>query len=198
MGPAGSDGQPYNGPIGPDGQPYNGSVPPQQGTKFGVKQIITAVVVVAVLGVGAFFVWQNIQKEAALAVGNCLVFTGTPEDADHELVDCDDESVYSEYVGEVIEGDGECSDPLSGSYSIMVEDSEVTKVTCLIPHLAEGQCYLASPEDSVNELESVDCASGHDLEVVSVLEESEAQCDEGLNPVSFTTPARTYCLVPSE
>lgn len=197
-GPIGPDGQPYNGPIGPDGQPYNGAVPPQQGTKFGVKQIITAVLVVAVLGVGAFFIWQNIQKEAALAVGNCLVFTGTPTDADHELVECDDTSVYSEYVGEVIDGDGQCTDPQSASYTISETDrsgnpTDVSKITCLVPQLFEGQCYAQLPEGSVNDLEPVDCSS-KDFEVIAATDESEAQCEEGSEPISFTVPARTYCI----
>ncbi len=197
-GPTGPDGQPYNGPTGPDGQPYNDSAQPHQGTKFGVKQVITGVLVVALLGVGAFFVWQNIQKDAALAVGNCLVFTGTPEDADHELVDCDDASVYSEYVGEVIDGAGECTDPLAASYTISETDrsgdnTDVTKITCLVPQLFEGQCYAQLPGDSVNDLEIVDCAS-KDLEVTKVVEGSNAQCDEGTEVISFTVPERTYCI----
>ena len=194
----GPDGQPYNGPIGPDGQPYNGFGQPQRGTKFGVKQVLTGVLVVVLLSVGAFFVWQNVQKDAALAVGNCLVFTGTSTDADHELVECDDTSVYSEYVGEVIDGDGQCADPQAASYTISETDrsgdtTDVTKITCLVPQLFEGQCYAQLPEGSVNDLEPVDCGS-KDFEVTKVTESSATQCDEGSEAITFTVPARTYCI----
>lgn len=194
----GPDGQPYNGPTGPDGQPYNDSAQPHRGTKFGVKQIIAAVVVVVLLGVGAFFLWQNMQKDAALAVGNCLSFMGTPEDAKHELMDCDDTSVYSEYIGEVIDGEGECSDPLSSSYSTVKDGSEVVQNTCLIPQFFEGQCYVVSPEDSVNDFELVDCDGDTDFQVAKVSDEGDAQCEDVQEPISFIAPARTYCLAFSE
>ncbi len=197
-GPLGPDGQPYNGPLGPDGQPYNGEIRPHQGTKFGVRQVITGVLVVVLLSVGAFFVWQSSQKDAALAVGNCLVFTGTPSDADHKLVDCEDTSVYSEYVGEVIEGNGQCADPQAASYTISETDGsgntkDVTKITCLVPQLVEGQCYAQLPEGSVNDLEPVDCST-KDFEVTKVVNGSNPQCDAGSEAISFTVPERTYCI----
>ncbi|MGO1384674.1 MAG: LppU/SCO3897 family protein [Arachnia sp.] len=197
-GPVGPDGQPWTGPVGPNGQPLPGATQPHGGTKFNVKQILTGVLVVVFLGVTAFFVWQNIQKDAALAVGNCLVFTGTPTDADHELVDCDDSSVYSEYVGEVIDGDGQCSDPQSASYTISESDrsgdtTDVTKITCLVPQLFEGQCYASLPEGSVNDLEVVDCAN-QEFEVTSVVDGIDAECAEGSEAIAFAVPERTYCI----
>ncbi len=170
--------------------PSNPGQEPQRGTTFGVTQILTGILVIALLGVGAFYIWQNAQKDAALAVGNCLVITGELDDADHEPVDCEDRSVSSQYVGEVVDGGGECSDPFAAPYTT----SDTTSVTCLIPQLFEGQCYAQLPAEAVNDLEPVDC-SDKDLEVISVVDESGAQCDEGSEPIDFLKPARTYCIV---
>lgn len=207
-GPVGPDGQPYTGPVGPDGQPYTGpdgqpyqdqGAPAQgQGTKFGVKQLLTALVVVAVLGAGAFFLWQNYQKDAALAVGNCLVISGESDDADHELVDCGDADTFSYYVGEVIEGNGTCADEFALAYSISETaggDENVKKVTCLVPQLAEGTCYAEA--DGVMDLQPADCGEAL-LKVTKVTEESGAQCEADESPLSLTHPARTYCIASLE
>lgn len=177
-----------------DGQPYNRPAQPHRGTKFGAKQIIPAVLLIVLLGIGAFFLWQNTQKEAALAVGNCLSFTGTQDKADHQLEDCDDTSIYSDYVGEVIDGEEECSDPLGSSYSTLDKDGQVLQTTCLIPQFFEAQCYLVSAEDSVNDFELVGCDGEKDFQVAKVKDASDTQCDELQEPISFIAPARTYCL----
>ena len=200
MGPVGPDGQPWMGPVGPDGQPQTGFDPaapeaPQE-NKFGVKQLLVALLVVVVLGAGAWFLWNNFQSDAALAEGNCLVLSGEMDDAQHKAVECDDQSVYSQYVGEVIEGDGTCTDETAAPYTIMEKSGRggketATKVTCLVPQLFENACYNFS--EGVNELEPADCADA-ELKVTKVTDETGSECAAGEESLSYTMPARTYCV----
>lgn len=199
MGPIGPDGQPWMGPLGPDGQPWMEHDPSQvapQGNKFGIKQLLSALLVVAVLGAGAWFLWNNYQSDAALAAGNCLVLSGEMDDAQHEAVDCDDQSVYSQYVGEVIDGDGTCTDETAAPYTIVQTSGRggketTTKVTCLVPQLFENACYNFS--EGVNELEPADCATA-ELKVTRVTDETGSECAAEEESLSYTKPARTYCV----
>lgn len=197
-GPVGPDGQPYAGPVGPDGQPYqdHGAPVVAQGTKFGIKQLLSAIVVIALLGAGAFFLWQNYQKDAALAVGNCLAITGESDDADHELVDCEDETLFSYHVGQVIDGDGICVDEYAVAYSISETSGrggseKVTKVACLVPQLFEGTCYVEA--EGVMDLQPADCSEAL-LKVTKVTDGTGSECAAEESQLAFTHPARTYCL----
>ncbi len=200
MGPVGPDGQPWMGPVGPDGQPQTGFDPAapnaQPENKFGVKQLLSALLVVAVLGAGAWFLWNNFQSDAALAEGNCLVLSGDMDDAQHEAVDCDDQTVFSQYVGEVIEGDGTCSDEFAAPYTIVETagrggKERTTKVTCLIPQLFEGACYNSS--EGVSELEPAECDTA-EIKVMKVTDETGSECAAGEEALDYTKPARTYCV----
>ncbi len=196
MGPLGPDGQPWMGPLGPDGQPWMGAADGGPESKFGIKLLLLALLVVAVLGAGAWFLWNNFQSDPALAAGNCLVLSGDMDDAKHEAVDCGDTSVYSQYVGEVIEGDGTCSDEFAAPYTIVESvgrggKDRTAKVTCLIPQLFEGACYNTS--EGVNELELADCASA-ELKVTKVANETGMECAAGEEMLDYTMPERTYCV----
>ncbi|MEO7589216.1 MAG: hypothetical protein ABIS84_14455 [Arachnia sp.] len=204
--PVGSDRQPWNGPVGPDGQPWNGPVGPDgqplgfapapeatSANPFGIKKLLSALLVVAVLAVGAYFIWGAQQKQAALTVGNCLVWSGdNRSDLDVKTVDCADDSVYSEYVGEVVDGSGPCTDPGAVPYTLTPEDSgksDSKKTGCVIPQLFEGKCYNIT--DDVQEIVACDAAP---IRVTKVVEESEATCSADESPVSYELPARTYCI----
>ncbi|WP_199711207.1 hypothetical protein [Tessaracoccus antarcticus] len=194
-GPTGPDGQPWNGPTGPDGQPMGFAPPPEapRSNPFGIKKLLSALLVVAVLAVGAYFIWGDQQKQAALTVGNCLVWAGdNQEDLDVKTVDCTDDSLYSEYVGEVVDGSAACTDPGASPYTLTTENSGKTntkKTGCVIPQLFEGKCYNIT--DEVQEIAPCDGAS---LRVTKVIEESEATCAADESPVSYMLPARTYCV----
>ena len=198
-GPIGPDGQPYNGPIGPDGQPQPGTATaaPPKSNPFGLKKLLSALLVVVVLGVGAYFIWGNQQKSTALTVGNCLVWSGeNQEDLDVKVVDCSDDTVYSEYVGEVLDGDGTCTDPGAVPYSLGAtgEADDADKLGCVIPQLFQDKCYSVTDDQNI---ELVSCESSQ-LRVTKVIEESDAACEATDSPVSYVLPARTYCLAVNE
>lgn len=154
--------------------------------------IIVAVVMVAVVGWG---LWTNYQKDAALEAGNCLVFSGESDDADHELVDCEDSATFSYLVAKVIEGAGSCGAEFV-EYTVGTErrgNTTTNKVTCLIENFHAGNCYAETSD--IMTFEIVGCSDpSASFKITTVENSADATCAAEEQPYSFTEPARTYCL----
>lgn len=158
-----------------------------------VLGIIVAVVLVAVVGWG---LWSNYQSDAALEAGNCLVFSGESDDADHDLVDCEDSTTFSYLVAKVIEGDGSCGADFV-EYTVGTESrtgsTSTDKVTCLIENFHAGNCYAETGD--IMTFGIVECSDPSASFKISTVEDSaDATCAAEEQPYSFTEPARTYCM----
>lgn len=179
----------FDAPGGPEAFPEKKSGAQKVKSIIG---IVVAVVLVAVVGWG---LWTNYQKDAALVAGNCLVFSGESDDADHDLVDCEDSTTFSYLAAKVIEGSGTCGDEFV-EYTVGTESggsSTTDKVTCLIENFHAGNCY--SETSDIMTFGIVDCSDATASFKVSTVEDSaDATCAAEEQPYSFTEPARTYCL----
>lgn len=161
-----------------------------------VKRIIGIVVAVVLVAVAGWSLWSNYQSDAALEAGNCLVFSGESDDADHDLVECDDATTFSYLVAKVIDGDGTCG-PEYVEYTVGTEsrggNTTTNKVTCLIENFHAGNCYAETSD--IMGFGVVDCSDPNAAFKISTVEDSaDATCAEEEQPYSFTEPARTYCL----
>lgn len=180
------------------GQPgsVQGELTARPGTGFGVKQILSTTVAFGVLGLVGCSVVQDSQIVEALEEGNCLVVTGDADDASYKTSDCDDESRLTYYVGEVIEDGGVCADESAIEFSVNAPSNRGsseggTQVACLVPQFFADTCYVET--NDVMELAPGDCAEAA-FKVTTVTDESGSECAEGEDPISFTVPARTYCI----
>lgn len=160
-----------------------------------VKSILGIIVAVVLVGVVGWNLWSNYQSDAALEAGNCLVFSGESDDADHELVDCSDSTTFSYLVAKVIEGDGTCGSEFV-EYTVGTErggSSSTDKVTCLIENFHAGNCYSESSDIMTYAI--VECSDANaSFKVTTVEDSAEATCAAGEQAYPFTEPARTYCL----
>lgn len=180
----------FGAPGGPE------AFPEKQSGGQKVKRILGIVVAVVLVAVAGWGLWSNYQSDAALEAGNCLVFSGESDDADHDLVECDDSTTFSYLVAKVIEGAGSCG-PDYVEYTVGTEsrggNTTTNKVTCLIENFHAGNCYAETSD--IMGFGVVDCSDPSAALKVSTVEDSaDATCAEEEQPYSFTEPARTYCL----
>ena len=163
--------------------------------RFGVRQIISIVSAVAVLGVGGWFLWQRFQTNENLQVGNCLVVTGTATNADVEKVDCSDKSKFSYEVSQTVSNTSSCPDNTT-SYEISRKSryggSSTVKAVCLVPNLHQDVCYNESSSETAP-FDVADCSSAK-TKVTKRVDQANASCEAGEEELTYTTPARTYCL----
>ena len=163
--------------------------------RFGVRQIISLVTVVVVLGAGGWFLWQNFKTNENLQVGNCLIITGTTTDAQEEKVDCSDKSKFSYEVSQVVSDTKSCPANTS-SYEISSKSrygsTRTVKAVCLIPNLHQDVCYKDS-SSSTAAFDVAECGSAR-FKVTKRVEQANASCETGEEDLTYTTPARTYCF----
>lgn len=197
--PEGPSNDPWNTQQPQDPQAFGGAPQafpeePKSGSK--VKSILSGVVVLALVAVGGFFMWDRFQTQSALEVGNCVVVSGSEDDADIKKVDCDDED-FNWGVGKVESTMGACGDGyLEFSYSMERRGRTTsTTVGCLWPNFQVDQCYDDAPADSPMGFQRVDCPGGY-FEVTSVEESVDAQCTGDSFPGFIVPePARTFCVM---
>ena len=204
-------GQPYNPEQGytpGQGQPYNPAQAQQYAAqqqymaqneapkkRFGARKVIGIIVAVAVLGAGGWTLWQHFKTNENLQVGNCLVITGTRTDAQEEKVDCSDKSKFSYEVSQTVSDSSSCPENTT-SYEISSKSrggsSRTVKAVCLVPNLHQDVCYKSS-SSSTADFDVAECGSA-DFKVTKRIDQANASCEDNERDLTYTTPARTYCL----
>ncbi len=164
--------------------------------KFGAKQIISVVVIIAIVAVGAWQLYTRFQSNAALDVGKCITLSGeSSTDLEHKEVDCADQTVFSYKVIESVDVASSCPE-YSSSYTIQSKgrygNTRTEKVACLVENFHVGVCYSYDDTDQVNSF-AVDstCASGT-FKVDSFMEGKDAVCTEPL--ISWPMPTSSVCF----
>ena len=170
----------------------------QHGTpkkRFGARKIISIIVAVAVLGAGAWSLWQNFKTNENLQVGNCLVITGTATNANEEKIDCSDKSKFSYEVSQTVSNTSSCPDNTT-SYEISRKSryggSSTVKAVCLVPNLHQDVCYNES-SSPIAPFDVAECGSAK-VKVTKRVDQANASCEAGEDELTYTTPARTYCF----
>ena len=170
----------------------------QHGTpkkRFGARKIISIIVAVAVLGAGGWTLWQHFKTNENLQVGNCLVITGTTTNAQEEKVDCSDKSKFSYEVSQVVSDTSSCPENTT-SYEISSKSrggsSRTVKAVCLVPNLHQDVCYKSS-SSSTADFDVAECGSA-DFKVTKRIDQANASCEDNERGLTYTTPARTYCV----
>lgn len=165
----------------------------------GIRGIISLIVGLVVVGASAYGAWTYFQTSQNLQVGNCLVMSGSVDDANEKKVDCDKED-FSWKVVSVVKTEDLCPAEETISYTVGGKGrrgANRSKVACLSPNFLEGKCYVDSG-DLVMPYKSVECAPGAQevSKITKVIEQANATCEEPTFPVSYPTMKRTYCVEP--
>lgn len=185
-------GQPGAHQPTPGQAPPHGYGPPPGATAAkkgrGVGGLIKGAIALVVLGVGGYFALSNLLSSAEVKEGNCLVFSGTADDANHKLVDCDDADTASHRVVSVHSGSGNCGD--ASSYTLSGGRGP-DKIGCLVPNFKENVCYTETGD--VNEFEVSDCGSA-DFKISKVSMTEEVQCGETEFPFAMPEHSTWFCL----
>lgn len=196
--------QPYN-----PGQPYDPNQPQQPYMAQGgfdqpkkknnnAAAVIKVIVAAVFLGLGAWGLWSQFQSSQALQVGKCIVVSGTADKADHKEVDCSDKTQFSFEVAKTVDNSDACPSDMV-SYEVTNRSGRSTKtqkVACLIRNLHQGVCYKVDSSNQTAPLAVTECGSA-DVKVTKRVDQANASCESDELPLSYDTPARTYCLAPA-
>ena len=164
--------------------------------------MISLVVVVA-LAVGFMLVRNFLDKRGQESqVGNCVVATGTSNDAELEEVDCETETGFHYKVALAVETVTGCPTPEYTTFETTRtrRGSESTVgVLCLMPIFQDGKCY-GEDTSTPNEFAEVACDAGNALlRIEKILQENRPdQCSYPDNSIGYPEPATTYCLAPPQ
>ena len=163
--------------------------------RFGVRQILSIISAVVMVGAGGWFLWQRFQTNENLQVGNCLVITGTATNANEEKIDCSDKSKFSYEVSQTVSNTSSCPDNTT-SYEISRKSryggSSTVKAVCLVPNLHQDVCYNES-SSPIAPFDVAECGSAK-VKVTKRVDQANASCEAGEDELTYTTPARTYCF----
>ena len=130
-------------------------------------------------------------EDPALAIGNCLVITGSDKAPIHEAVDCNEKSRYSWEISLHVQDHSKCPDEAAW---YQLSRREGGQTLCLIPNFFADVCYIEGT--TVVDQYTIDpsCAAGSYRSTKRV-EEANATCAQGENMYVVSTPPRTYCSV---
>ncbi|MDO5083909.1 MAG: hypothetical protein Q4D89_10985, partial [Arachnia propionica] len=164
---------------------------------LGLRGIISIVVAVVAVGAGGWGLWQKIQTDQALKEGNCIVLSGTADDASEKKIECDKEP-FSWKVASIAANEAGCPTEDTVPYTVTSKSrrgaSRTDKVACLAPNLHEGKCYQ-EVDDALTPYKEVECTAGN-AKISKVIEEANATCEAPSEPWSLPTAKRTYCVEP--
>lgn len=197
--PPSQPGPPESDQPGQSGQPANSGGGKGIGRRL--LGLVVSVVVLIVVAVGFNLVtkWWN-QRGMSDQVGSCVNVTGSSDSVDTEEIDCETSSFHYLVAAAVKSGES-CP---SGDYTTITTSQRNRGATtevgslCLMPKLTADTCYLEQSEG--NELSEGECSDPKALFRVSkVLDEvATDQCELPEQALSYTEPARTYCLVAAQ
>lgn len=127
-------------------------------------------------------------EDPSLAIGSCVVISGSNEDAMVTKAACDDKDTASWMIVETLEPGLTCTD-MQGYYST------TTTTYCLEPNLYMGVCY--TDFDTLQGLKVVSCDSDEAVFKVDGMgfDVDDSYCEAGETPKTFGGQKVTYCLV---
>ncbi|GAB2873004.1 LppU/SCO3897 family protein [Lentzea nigeriaca] len=155
-----------------------------------LKFVIVGVLAVALIGIGT---WAVTSLNSA-KVGDCV--SASPKDVDKpdgewniSSQGCGDVKA-THRVAKILNGAGE-SCPEEGIYEQMESGK---KFMCLMPNLAEGNCYTSS-DDGAFKKEA--CTTESPVKIVKKVDglpQEGTACPEGSSELRFSEPASVYCM----
>lgn len=155
-----------------------------------LKFVIVGVLAIALVGGG---VWA-LTSLGGTKVGDCV--SASPKDVDKPDGEwdiaskgCDDVSATHRVAAMLNSAEDSC--PAEGIYEQMQSDD---KTLCLMPNLAEGNCYT-STDDGAFKKEA--CTTESPVKIVKKVDglpEEGTVCPEGSSELRFSEPASVYCM----
>jgi hypothetical protein len=155
-----------------------------------LKFVIVGVLAIVLVGGG---VWALTSLNST-AVGDCV--SASPKDVDKPDGDwnissksCGDVDATHRVAAMLKNAEDQC--PAEGIYEQMQSDG---KSMCLMPNLAEGNCYTSS-DDGAFKKEA--CTTESPVKIVKKVDglpEEGTVCPEGSSELRFTEPASVYCM----
>jgi hypothetical protein len=172
-----------------------GPAEPAPKKKLSVRNIISIVIGIAVLGSLAFQFFGDRQREQALQVGSCVSVSGAEDDTDVKAADCDGDAAEGIvfHVIEVHEGGATCDQPMV-QYTEVEEkrgSENTNKTVCLGEVLKVDECYETF--DGVAGLRSVDCPGG-EFQVTQREDAESLECAADEFLYAYEKWPRAYCL----
>ncbi|MEU3648924.1 hypothetical protein AB0E59_36505 [Lentzea sp. NPDC034063] len=155
-----------------------------------LKFVIVGVLAIVLVGGG---VWALTSLNST-SVGDCV--SASPKDVDKPDGDwnissksCSDVDATHRVASVLKNAEDQC--PAEGIYEQMQSDG---KTMCLMPNLAEGNCYTSS-DDGAFKKEA--CTTDSPVKIVKKVDglpEEGSVCPEGSSELRFTEPASVYCM----
>ncbi|WP_434451353.1 hypothetical protein [Lentzea sp. E54] len=155
-----------------------------------LKFVIVGVLAIVLVGGG---VWA-LTSLGGTKVGDCV--SASPKDVDKPDGEwniaskgCDDVSATHRVAAMLNSAEEPC--PAEGIYEQMQSDG---KSLCLMPNLAEGNCYT-STDDGAFKKEA--CTTESPVKIVKKVDglpEEGTVCPEGSSELRFSEPASVYCM----
>lgn len=166
--------------------------------------VLVSLVIVAVVR----HYWQERSAKSSAdkeldsySVGECVTMSKAGEgvgNVDLTKADCSTDPSYT--VASRIGADETCPSEAYSEYSLSV-NYETTGKLCLVENLMVGHCYESEFMTNITTL-NADCRGGlsssNPFKVVDRSETADASCPPDSAAISFTEPARTYCVTPLE
>ncbi|SDN04029.1 hypothetical protein SAMN04488074_13244 [Lentzea albidocapillata subsp. violacea] len=156
-----------------------------------LKFVIVGVLAVVLVGGG---VWALTALNST-SVGDCV--SASPKDVDKPDGDwdissksCDDAAATHRVAAVLNSAEDQC--PAEGIYEQMRSGGD--KSMCLMPNLAEGNCYTSS-DDGAFKKEA--CTTDSPVKIVKKVDglpEEGSVCPEGSSELRFSEPASVYCM----
>jgi hypothetical protein len=172
--------------------PQQPAIPPR---KSKARAWITLIVLVGLLGVGGYFVYQNWGTEAEQTKpGECVSITGAKFSPKFEKLGCDSPNV-THVVAKSLGTSGEkCADPYS-EFTETLDEKPVAKL-CLIENLAEGTCLKDELVQMDASSKRVDCGEKDAIKVVKVVkgQADKALCPAGSQAFVYPDLPTTQCF----
>jgi hypothetical protein len=155
-----------------------------------LKFVIVGVLAIVLVGGG---VWALTSLNST-SVGDCV--SASPKDVDKPDGDwnissksCGDAEATHRVAAMLKNAEDQC--PAEGIYEQMQSDG---KAMCLMPNLAEGNCYTSS-DDGAFKKEA--CTTESPVKIVKKVDglpEEGTVCPEGSSELRFSEPASVYCM----
>ncbi|WP_396913824.1 hypothetical protein [Mycolicibacterium sp.] len=192
-----------NYPPGPFPGPQQ---PPKKSRKLLWILLAVVVVGVAAIGIGGTILMRKVS-DAIPTAGDCVSFhapheTDLNQTARPLKADCASAEATFQVVTES-ESNPECADEYTVYQWMSKKEgkpAEVSKTWCMVPNLVDNYCYQLDAED-LAQVADTTCSRPGSLRVLKHIDAATddgtcAALSPGAKTLSYTRPARTYCLVP--
>jgi hypothetical protein len=152
-------------------------------------KVILGAVVLAALGIAAYFLLNGTKGAIAAAQGDCLKVVSAAE-ATTERADCDDPEAVYRVAKRLASTSGMC--PV-GEYSELT--SGEAKL-CLMLNAKEGDCLTTTATGRNQTHQRVACDAAAEYQVLKVItgKADSTACEQGNVVASYAEPPTTICL----